>query len=404
MNNQNQTAKILNQNPTAIEYRNFLSDVNDAFIDRAVEIEILGTALIAEENAVLVGPPGTGKSLLAETFAKALQEKYFSYLITRYTTPDEVLGHFSLKELKDNDAYVRQYQNKLPDVSIAFLDEVFKASSSLLNSLLTILNERKIDLGNGIRQKTPLRMVIGASNEYPFNDESLGALWDRWIFRKHVNGLDKPDQVIRLITDKDIGKIASQLDPQCVDALRQQRDQVDLTDVLDDIAKLHQFLKAKGIYISPRRWGKVAKVIKSRSVMAGRQKAKVEDMRILSEVLWNKPEQRDDITGFLAELCSSDLLAVIKLHDACIEVLEEFDVIDVMKREIENGGDLVIFSRKKKVIENIHKDIMQYSHLAEPEIQRYIAKVTACLEFYRKAVYHGMMEEMDALNSLKSPV
>ncbi len=360
-------------------YRTFLNEMNNAFIDRTAEVEILGTALVAEENAVLVGPPGTGKSLLAEAFAKALQEKFFSYLITRYTTPDELLGHFSLKELKDNDQYVRQFENKLPDCSIAFLDEVFKASSALLNSLLTILNERKVDLGNGVRQKTPLKMVIGASNEYPFQDESLGALWDRWLFRKHVNPLRKPDHIIRLITDKELGNVLTKLDADDLVTLRQDRDNVDLSDVAESIIELHQFLLSKEIYVSPRRWRKVAKVIQSRSIMEGRSKATTKDMRILSDVLWNKPEQRDQIAGFLANLCSGELLEVMKLHDAACEIIDTTN----LSEEIEQNLSSV--ARKNKLLQQIAKDAAAKEN-GDPEISEYIAKINNYSAAFKKAL------------------
>lgn len=353
------------QNPHVI-FRSFLDEVNNVFIDRRAEIEVIGTALVAEENCVLVGPPGTAKSLLAETFAKAMKDKYFEYLISRYTTPDELLGHFSLKQLKDNDMYVRKFENKLPDCTVAFLDEVFKASSALLNSLLTILNERKVDLGNGVRIKTPLSMVIGASNEYPFNEESLGALWDRWLFRRHVSLLKKPKDIIRLMTDQHIGKTNAVLCKDTLLFLREKRDKVSLDLIHEELEELIDFLRNKEIVVSDRRWRKVTKVVQARAIMDGRSVAKPKDLKILSEVLWNKPEQRDDIVGFLTTLCSGDVLAVMALHDAAKEMLENTDVSTMTT--LQSG-------QASRNMKRILSEAKEYSANNDPEIDEYIDRI-----------------------------
>lgn len=305
---------------------NFINDLTKVFINRKAEIHILATALIAEENAVLVGPHGTSKSLLVDSFAKALDGNFFQYLITRFTTPDELFGHFSLKQLKDNDEYIRKYQNKLPDANVAFLDECFKASSSLQNSLLTILNERAIDLGNGTRQKTDLQMVVGASNEYPFDDSSLLALWDRWLFRRHVGRLKKTADVWRVMTDPSLGKCSTSLSVDDINEIRKLRDQVDLTPVKDFIEQIHIYTREKDIDVSGRRWRKVAKVIRSRAAMAGRDHATAADLRILSEILWNRPEQRDDLCAFLSGLCSGDLKLAMSVYDKIKSLCENTDM------------------------------------------------------------------------------
>ena len=306
--------------------QNFINDLTSVFINRKAEVHILATALIAEENAVLVGPHGTSKSLLVDCFAEALDGNFFQYLITRFTTPDELFGHFSLKQLKDNDEYIRKYQNKLPDANVAFLDECFKASSSLQNSLLTILNERAIDLGNGTRQKTDLQMVVGASNEYPFADSSLLALWDRWLFRRHVGRLKKSKDIWRVMTDQSLGKCSSILSMDDINEIRKLRDQVDLTPIKDFIEQIYAYTKQKDIDVSGRRWRKIAKVIKTRAAMDGRSAASAKDLRILSEILWNRPEQRDDLTAFLSGLCSGDLKAAMSIYDKLKAMIENTDM------------------------------------------------------------------------------
>ncbi len=222
-------------------------------------------------------------------------------------------------------------------------------------------------------------MVIGASNEYPFQDESLGALWDRWLFRKHVNPLRKPDHIIRLITDKDIGNVLTKLDADDLVTLRQERDNVDLSDVTESIIELHQFLLSKEIYVSPRRWKKVAKVIQSRSIMEGRSKATTKDMRILSDVLWNKPEQRDQIAGFLANLCSGELLEVMKLHDAAVEIIDNIDLESAVYE------DLASVARKNKQLQEIATQAKDKEN-GDPEILEYITKINKYSADFKKAL------------------
>ena len=127
-------------------------------------------ALLAQENLLLVGPPGTGKSMIARRISQILAPQpgstdYFEYLLTKFSTPEELFGPLSIQALKQ-DRFERQTTGYLPSVKVAFLDEIFKASSSILNSLLTLLNERRFH--NGSRSEaTPLQAIIAASNELP---------------------------------------------------------------------------------------------------------------------------------------------------------------------------------------------------------------------------------------------
>ena len=137
-------------------------------------------ALLAGENILLVGAPGTAKSVLGRRLAKLLlteDSPFFQRLLTRFTTLEEVFGPLSLKGL-EQDQYYRQTQGYLPNASVAFLDELFKANSAILNSLLGILNERQYPNGNS-SDDCALQCVIGASNELPQSSSSeLEALYD----------------------------------------------------------------------------------------------------------------------------------------------------------------------------------------------------------------------------------
>lgn len=140
-------------------------------------------AALAGEHLLLLGPPGTAKSELSRRMAKLVGGTYFERLLTRFSVPEELFGPLSMRGL-ENDEYVRQTNGYLPTAEVAFVDEIFKANSAILNALLTLLNERLFDNGHS-RLKVPLLTLIAASNELPESEE-LDALYDRFLIRRHV--------------------------------------------------------------------------------------------------------------------------------------------------------------------------------------------------------------------------
>ena len=120
-------------------------ELNESLIERNEEIDLLLTSLIAGEHLLLVGPPGCGKSLLIDSLMRWTHGSKFSCLLNRFSMPEELLGQYSLSELKV-DKFVRITTNKLPESQYVFLDEIFRASPAILNILLKILNE-KANLG-----------------------------------------------------------------------------------------------------------------------------------------------------------------------------------------------------------------------------------------------------------------
>jgi len=175
-------------------------EMNRALIEREEEIDLVLTAMISQDNPLLVGPPGTAKSLLSDTIVGWLGGgKAFSHLMTRYTFPEEIFGPFSIRKMKE-DQFVRVTTCRLPEAEVAFLDEIFKASSAILNTCLKIFNERIYEKGDGSFVKCPLLICISASNEWPAEQEELGALFDRFLYRRTVKPIsDDPESQRRLM-------------------------------------------------------------------------------------------------------------------------------------------------------------------------------------------------------------
>jgi MoxR-like ATPase len=177
-----------------------IQEFKNVFVNRENEIEALFDGLLCGQNIVFLGPPGTAKSALAKHFSKHLQGGHFSLLMTKYTKPEELFGPVSIRKLAEEGKIEHQTTGFFPEATTAFLDEVFKANSAILNSLLTALNEKEFskDPSQG-PQKIPLQLCIGASNEL-VEDENA-ALWDRFTIRFWIDRVKDP-KILKKILQK----------------------------------------------------------------------------------------------------------------------------------------------------------------------------------------------------------
>jgi MoxR-like ATPase len=161
----------------------FRTSLGRFFVQKQELIDLMVIAAIAQEPLLLVGPPGTAKSDLVLKFKDALglaEDEYFEYMLTRFTEPSEIIGPIDISQLREG-RYIRREQGKLPTARLAFLDEIFKSNSAILNILLTIINERKF-YQDGVPQPVNLRVLFAATNEIPEQGE-LAALKDRFVMK-----------------------------------------------------------------------------------------------------------------------------------------------------------------------------------------------------------------------------
>lgn len=261
-------------------------------VERDVAIRLALLAALSGEHLLLVGPPGTAKSVLARRLHLAFKDAtYFERLLTKFSVPEELFGPLSIKGLEE-DRYERQINRYLPTASIAFLDEIFKANSAILNALLTLLNEREFDNGCE-RRPTPLISVIGASNELAQGEE-LDALFDRFLLRLHVGPVSAKSFPTLLALRGDAQPDVSAAIRFTTEELRAVQAAAAHVEVPDDLvamlADLREWCAAQNIPVSDRRWRKVVKLLQVSALTNGRSKASVWDAWLLQHCVWSVPE------------------------------------------------------------------------------------------------------------------
>ena len=181
--------------------KNLIQEMSRGAYEREEVIALSLLSAFAGESIFLLGLPGVGKSMVARRLKSAFKDSTcFEYLMSRFSTPDEIFGPVSITKLKDGDTYERCIDGYLPTADVIFLDEIWKAGPAIQNSLLTALNEKIFHNGkNDI--KLPLKGIIAASNELPAEDEGLEALWDRFLIRYIVQPVSEKNAFMSLVCD-----------------------------------------------------------------------------------------------------------------------------------------------------------------------------------------------------------
>jgi MoxR-like ATPase len=275
--------------------------LEQGLIERETPIRLALLSALAGEHLLLIGAPGTAKSVLARRLHLAFQDKrYFERLLTRFSVPEELFGPLSINALQD-DRYERLTTGYLPNASIAFIDEVFKANSAILNALLTLLNEREFDNGQH-RLKTPLITVIAASNELP-QEEELAALYDRFLCRYEVKAISAKNFHLLLNlpnADVKIPDPSLPLSNEEILQLQQNAEAVILADeVIQLLQALRDYLTQQQMFVSDRRWHKLVKLLKVSAYSNERNAVSIWDCCLLEHCLWDEPQQRKIIAEWL---------------------------------------------------------------------------------------------------------
>ena len=316
-------------------FKLLLREMNRGIYEKETEISLSLLAALAGESIILLGPPGVAKSMVARQLKNAFRDAHsFEYLMSRFSTPDEIFGPVSIQKLKTSDTYERAVDGYLPTADVVFLDEIWKAGPAIQNTLLTVINEKIFRNGNR-EMYLPLKLLVAASNELPAKDEGLEALWDRFVIRiesrpikmeKNFRAMllevksslevkseerrvkNSTDLFEDTISDEQIGADVS-ISPAEYAEWSQAIDKIGVKEeVLDAISRIRKALRAvnvdeaaerRNIYVSDRRWKNIIRLLRTSAFMQDREEVDICDLLPIYHCLWQEPEERDAIRSIV---------------------------------------------------------------------------------------------------------
>lgn len=357
-------------------FKQLLGEMNRGIYEKETEISLSLLAALAGESIILLGPPGVAKSMIARQLKTAFRDaQSFEYLMSRFSTPDEIFGPVSIQKLKTSDTYERAVEGYLPTADVVFLDEIWKAGPAIQNTLLTVINEKIFRNGNR-EMHLPLKLLVAASNELPAKGEGLEALWDRFVIRiesrpikleknframlldshadflgptdftdstdfsgftgglGHADFADNADFSDLKITSEEYAEWTERIDKIGVKI-----------EVLDAISAIRKSLRAvnvdeaaerRNIYVSDRRWKNIVRLLRTSAFMQDREEVDICDLLPIYHCLWQEPEERDAIRNIVIRALFSPFAdKLVEMKNALAEDIKYHRV----RRNPEDGRD-----------------------------------------------------------------
>ena len=366
-------------------FKLLLQEMNRGIYEKETEISLSLLAALAGESIILLGPPGVAKSMVARQLKTAFRDaQSFEYLMSRFSTPDEIFGPVSIQKLKTSDTYERAVEGYLPTADVVFLDEIWKAGPAIQNTLLTVINEKIFRNGNR-EMHLPLKLLVAASNELPAKGEGLEALWDRFVIRIESRPikLEKNFRAMLLDSHADFSRstrvlghadFADNADFSGSMGESGSTDSMDFSDsadfsdlkitaeeyaewaekickigvkeeVLDAISAIRKSLRAvnvdeaaerRNIYVSDRRWKNIVRLLRTSAFMQDREEVDICDLLPIYHCLWQESEERDAIRNIVIRALFSPFAdKLVEMKNALAEDIKYHRV----RRNPEDGRD-----------------------------------------------------------------
>ena len=298
------------------------TELNRTFPERRNVIEGSLAAVLAQEHVLMLGPPGTAKSALVRTIASAFSGVYFERLLTKFSTPEELFGPISLRAL-EQDRFARVVTGKLPEAEFCFLDEVFKSNSAILNSLLTLMNERLFH-NDGAPIRTPLVSMFGASNELPEGRE-LEALFDRFMVRFDMQYIQRPSNLRTMLLMPEPATTV-RIGMSDLRAAQAGARAVTVTDdTVEALINIREGLRQEGFSISDRRLKKSLGLVRAVAFMADQPQTSPEDLLCLVDSLWREPKERTKVQQIVGKVADPVSIQAQEVLDAALELSQRIE-------------------------------------------------------------------------------
>lgn len=371
-----------------------LKDIKDAlnnkFIEREKEVEAMLIALLSRQHMLMIGPAGTAKSALSAELSNIIDgSTYFQWLLTRFSTPEEIFGPLSLKDL-ENGVYKRNTQGKMPESHLVFLDEVFKANSAILNSLLTLINER-LFYNNGQPVPSPLMSVIGSSNEYPEEGEGLEALFDRFLLRFEIDYIADESNFVSMLK----GQGQQQEMPSIsLEELQNMQFLCDVVSIPDDIyttlSHIRTDLIDEGIRPSDRRFKQSLSILQAKALMEQRQDVKISDVLLLEHTLWENVEQKT----MVSEIVHNHALDIVSRTIQTIED-DTNELLKASQNDSSTENVLEATQKMKRMVQEL--DELKVTYPGREDINATVQKVKGI----QQKITDSILEPIDAEPSTK---
>ena len=356
--------------------------------DEAIRLALL--TAISGESIFFLGAPGCAKSMIARRIKEAFSTsdkdglKYFEYLMNQFSTPEDIFGNISLKALNgegenEKEEYKRLTEGFLPQADIAFLDEIWKASPAIQNTLLTIINERKFHNGSKV-EDVPLKALFAASNELPAKNEGLEALYDRFILRLVVDFIQDEESFFEMIDDSNSTDfIISENDKNLLisnedlENWRKQIDKVKLSDAARDVISairkeltlqnesLSDEDKKNGelFEVGDRRWKKIAHILKTSAFLNDRNEVDLMDCSLIENCIWGTEKQQKKAKEIVEKCLKENGIPCDSAIEDIQEQIEEFAVKvdeDWFKKVTEPKTDKIVMVDGQKCYECTRND------------------------------------------------
>ena len=360
-------------------FKQLLGEMNRGIYEKETEISLSLLAALAGESIILLGPPGVAKSMVARQLKTAFRDaQSFEYLMSRFSTPDEIFGPVSIQKLKTSDTYERAVEGYLPTADVVFLDEIWKAGPAIQNTLLTVINEKLFRNGNR-EMHLPLKLLVAASNELPAKGEGLEALWDRFVIRiesrpikleKNFRAmlLEAPTDFLGPTDFTDSTDSSGSMGKSGFTDSADFSDSTDFSDlkitaeeyaewaekickigvkeeVLDAISAIRKSLRAvnvdeaaerRNIYVSDRRWKNIVRLLRTSAFMQDREEVDICDLLPIYHCLWQEPEERDAIRSIVIRALFSPFAEkLVEMKNALAEDIKYHRV----RRNPDDGRD-----------------------------------------------------------------